>query len=231
MFQDKTWGLVLSGGGGKGAYEVGAMKALIEAGVKINAVSGSSVGALNAALLATYDIKSIIEIWYGIRPEIALSQDNLEKLIWANAIPWLIRKSRIPCYVNAYNIQTGKNDDFYLNNYRGEAVVKILLASAAMPIIYPPVSFNDTLYWDGGLLENTPIDILYRKGYRNIIVIYLNPEAKKNRYKDANIISFAPKEKWGFLDGTINFNPKDIQERIELGYQETKLESFKIALA
>lgn len=222
MFQGKTWGLVLSGGGGKGAYEVGAMKAILEAGATITAVSGASVGALNAALFATYDIKSIIEIWNGICPEIALSQEELGNLIWANAIPSLMENSKISCYINCYNILTGKTDYYCLNRYGGEDIVKLLLASAAMPIIYPPVDFRDDLYWDGGLLDNTPIEILYEKGYRNLIVVYLNPERKKERYKDANIISFAPSEKWGFLDGTLNFNPSDIRERIEMGYQETK---------
>lgn len=224
MLQNKTWGLVLSGGGGKGAYEVGVLKAIAEKKVLITAVSGASVGALNAALFATYDINSIIEIWNGIRPEIALSQDALGDLIRANAIPRLIRSSKISCYVNAYNLLTGKNDDFRLNNYRGEDVVKILLASAAMPIIYPPVNFNNMLYWDGGLLDNTPIDVLYRQGYRNMFVIYLSPDEGEGEYKDANLITFSPKEKWGLFDGTLNFNLKDIQERIEIGYEETKQE-------
>lgn len=222
MLQNKSWGLVLSGGGGKGAYEVGVLKALAEKKVPITAVSGTSVGALNAALFATYDVNSMIEIWKGIRPEIALSQEALGDLIRLNAIPRLIRSSRISCYVNAYNLFTGKNDEFRLNNYRGEDVVNILLASAAMPIIYPPINFNNTLYWDGGLLDNTPIDILYRQGYRNLLVIYLSPDEGENEYKDANLITFSPKEKWGFLEGTLNFDSRDIRERIEMGYWETR---------
>lgn len=222
MFGEKTWGLVLSGGGGKGAYEVGAMKAILEKGAKITAVSGASVGALNAALFATYDIHSIVEIWHGIHPKVALSQEGLERLIWGNAIPWMIENSNIPCYVNAYNIQTGKNEDFCLNDYKGQDIVKLLLASAAMPILYPPVFFGNSLYWDGGLLDNTPIEVLYQRGYRNLIVVYLNPETQKDSYKNADIISFAPTEKWGFLDGTLNFEPEDIRKRIEQGYRETK---------
>ena len=46
----KEYGLVLEGGGARGAYQIGAWKALVEAGVKINAVAGTSVGALNGAL-------------------------------------------------------------------------------------------------------------------------------------------------------------------------------------
>ena len=48
---DVEYSLVLEGGGAKGAYQIGAWKALKEAGVKINAVAGTSVGALNGALI------------------------------------------------------------------------------------------------------------------------------------------------------------------------------------
>ena len=51
----KEYGIVLDGGGARGAYQIGAWKALKEAGVKINAVAGTSVGALNGALICMDD--------------------------------------------------------------------------------------------------------------------------------------------------------------------------------
>lgn len=227
MVNKKVWGLVLSGGGGKGAYQVGVLKAIVEKGVEITAISGASVGALNAALFATHDIDSIIEIWSKIRPEIALSQEGLSDLISANAIPYLMRQSNIMCHVDAYNILFGKNEYFRLNDYRGEEVEKLLLASSALPIVYPPVNFRGSLYWDGGMLDNTPIEVLYKQGYRNLLVIYLNPEDKVETYKDANVVAFAPKEKWGFLEGTLNFEGATIRKRIEQGYWETKESKIK----
>ena len=59
----KEYGHVLDGGGARGAYQVGAWKALVEAGVKINAVSGTSVGALNGALICMGDLETAEEIW------------------------------------------------------------------------------------------------------------------------------------------------------------------------
>ena len=47
----KEYGLVLEGGGAKGAYQIGAWKAMREAGVKIKGIAGTSVGALNGALI------------------------------------------------------------------------------------------------------------------------------------------------------------------------------------
>jgi predicted acylesterase/phospholipase RssA len=59
-------GLVLSGGGGKGAYEIGCWRALREAGIEVEAVAGTSVGALNAALVAQGDFESAEELWSRI---------------------------------------------------------------------------------------------------------------------------------------------------------------------
>ena len=53
----KEYGIVLDGGGARGAYQIGAWKALKEAGVKINAVAGTSVGALNGALICMDDVR------------------------------------------------------------------------------------------------------------------------------------------------------------------------------
>lgn len=68
-------GLVLAGGGGKGAYQIGVWKYLHEVGLDRNvcAVSGTSVGALNAALFAAGDYTRAEAIWMNIRPELILS--------------------------------------------------------------------------------------------------------------------------------------------------------------
>lgn len=63
----KEYGIVLEGGGAKGSYQIGAWKALREANVKIKGVSGSSVGALNGALICMDDLEKAEEIWKNIR--------------------------------------------------------------------------------------------------------------------------------------------------------------------
>ncbi len=62
----KEYSLVLEGGGARGAYQIGAWKALVEAGVKINAVAGTSVGALNGALICMGDMEKAEKIWNEI---------------------------------------------------------------------------------------------------------------------------------------------------------------------
>ena len=54
---NKEYGLVFDGGGARGAYQIGAWRALSEAGVKISAVAGTSVGALNGALVCMGDLE------------------------------------------------------------------------------------------------------------------------------------------------------------------------------
>lgn len=64
-------GLVLAGGGGKGAYQIGVWKAFIELGIdkKINAVAGTSIGALNTALFLNGDFNKAYDIWCNISNE------------------------------------------------------------------------------------------------------------------------------------------------------------------
>jgi len=60
---NKEYGLVFDGGGARGAYQIGAWRALSEAGVKVSAVAGTSVGALNGALVCMGDLEKAGHIW------------------------------------------------------------------------------------------------------------------------------------------------------------------------
>ena len=63
---EKEYGIVFEGGGGRGAYQIGAWKAMEEAGVKISAIAGTSVGALNGALVCMGDLEKAEKIWSQI---------------------------------------------------------------------------------------------------------------------------------------------------------------------
>lgn len=65
--RNKEYAVALEGGGAKGAYEIGVWKALEEAGIRYNAISGSSVGSLNGAMMAMRDLNSAISFWQNIR--------------------------------------------------------------------------------------------------------------------------------------------------------------------
>ena len=72
----KEYGLVLDGGGARGAYQIGAWKALKEAGVKIAAVAGTSVGALNGALICMDDLEKAEKIWSEMEFSHVMSVDD-----------------------------------------------------------------------------------------------------------------------------------------------------------
>lgn len=74
------YGLVLEGGGGKGSFQIGVCKALRELGIEITAVAGTSVGALNGAMVVQDDIDKAYDLWYDLNPNnvINLTIEELE---------------------------------------------------------------------------------------------------------------------------------------------------------
>lgn len=72
----KEYGIVLEGGGARGSYQIGAWKALREAGIKIRGIAGASVGALNGALICMDDLEKAEEIWENIRYSQVIDVDD-----------------------------------------------------------------------------------------------------------------------------------------------------------
>lgn len=307
MAGKKDWGLVLAGGGGKGAYEIGAWKALLERpDLRITAVSGTSVGALNAGLFAIGDYAKAEEIWREqINDKVILSSDLLKsgellRIVdgllkeggdWLGemtqlagraelSIPFLkkilrrlirrgvftregliqifhknsllprLKRSRIPCYVTCYNMTSRSAEYFYLQQYGEEEMLAILLASSALPFIFPPVEVGGEKYWDGGLKDNVPIRPLYDAGYRKFLVVHLDRQDNDllsgnepvfqwqactgfNRdnmeFCDAVLVHFYPKKSLSGIMGTLDFNPGTIVKKLNQGYEETRERLERIA--
>ncbi len=76
------YGLVLEGGGAKGSYQIGAVQALYEMNIEIDGVAGTSIGALNGALIVQGDLDKAYNLWYDISPEkvFNIKQDALDKI-------------------------------------------------------------------------------------------------------------------------------------------------------
>lgn len=81
--RSKTYAVALEGGGARGAYEIGVWRALEEAGIRYNAVSGTSVGSMNAALMAMRDLPHAMEVWQSIRMSkvVNVNEADMESLI------------------------------------------------------------------------------------------------------------------------------------------------------
>lgn len=76
------YGLVLEGGGAKGAYHIGAYRAIMEEGIEIQGIAGTSVGALNGAILVQGDFHKAYDLWYNISYSkvLNITDDEIEKL-------------------------------------------------------------------------------------------------------------------------------------------------------
>lgn len=240
-FGNKT-GLVLNGGGGKGAYQIGAFKAIREAGLNdlITAVSGSSIGSLNMCLF-NYDDGMVGEdIWSNLTseqfvdPDFELidgreglvSRDGLLKIL-ADYIDFdKIRNNPLDLYASVteylgVNEEIPRASYMKLNGKSNEEIKQILLASSCMPFVYEPVVINGITCRDGGLTDNLPIKPLYDLGIRQFIVILLNHEGKVpvERFPGSEFVIIRPSKNLGdTLTGTLNFSQKSSKEKMELGY-------------
>lgn len=241
-FSQDEWGLVLAGGGGRGAYQIGAFKALWENNLEdyITGISGTSVGALNAVLFAYGDEAAARDAWSNITPkqflevspemidfkEGIVSREGLLDILDNYVNMEEIRTSERTIYVTATEFNrygTGEGTAKYFKlNYMPVADMKdMLLASSALPVIYSPIVIDGKMYRDGGLKDNLPIEPLYRDGIRHFIVIGLSEEQKidYDKYPDAEFVFIKPSRSIGdFWDGTLDFTAKDAKVRMELGY-------------
>ena len=241
-FSDKEWGLVLAGGGGKGAYQAGVFKALEQYGIGdyITAISGASVGALNMVLFDNANSILAEKIWGDISPSQFLTlDDNIielkEGIVSREGLLNLIDE-----YINLDNLRNSQRKLYVsLTEYgrygEGEGIVKYitlnynsdkkikdyLLATSAIPIVYAPVEIDGKMYRDGGIRDNLPIKPLYDEGMRNFIVVALshNTKISYEDFPDANFLFIKPHKSIGdFFDGTLDFSSRGAQLRMELGY-------------
>lgn len=177
---DKKLGVVLSGGGVKALAHVGLLKALHENGVKPDAISGTSGGALVAALYAAgHDFETMIS-FFKETPVFKFSLFALNKPGIMDSAKYIyffkqffpddsFAKLHIPLTVTATNITTGRLE--YFNS--GE-LVKPLIASSALPPYFSPIEINGDQYSDGGILNNFPITPV-QKDCDNILGSFVNP--------------------------------------------------------
>lgn len=242
--ENYSFGLCLGGGGGKGAYQIGVYKALAEYGYldRINAISGSSIGALNSLLFAMKDYELAEKCWDEINRNTVFSPDI--DLIFNEKSGFMSRKEMLnlidkyidfnKLYTSGFSLYanvTYKEGDVYkaryihLNEYEREQIKSIVTASSAMPVLYESVSFEGAELMDGGLSDNIPIYPLYNyENKRNIIICGLNKDNKKDlsKYNDADCMLIYPSVSLGdTLDGTLNFSRDAVRFRKLLGYKDT----------
>jgi len=204
--------LVFQGGGALGAYQAGVYQALHEAGIEPDWVIGTSIGAINASLIAGNApqdrLPRLREFWrrmkHGALTQMASSLPGFGALA-ANGLtvatglpaffqpnPWaflgasLTLGSELAGYysttplektlselvdparmnagaprltVGAANVQTGEMR--YFDSREAPLNVRHVMASGALPPAFPAVRIDGELYWDGGILSNTPVEAVF----------------------------------------------------------------------
>jgi NTE family protein len=208
---DRQTVLVLQGGGALGAYQAGVYQALHEHGVDPDWIVGTSIGAINASLIAGNPREKRLErlqkFWTGMayRPRfsapawtglpdvlsywktilrgipdffepnpaaflgthVPLGRDAagfystapLEKTLSELVDFKLVNKCSPRLTVGAAHVRTSEMK--YFDSRDGEIGVKHIMASGALPPAFPAVRIDGELYWDGGILSNTPTEVIF----------------------------------------------------------------------
>lgn len=183
-------GLILEGGGMKGAYTAGVLDFFLDKGIEFSRVYGVSAGAIHMCSYLSKQRGRSIDIWlkYGADKRYC----SVESLIFTgdlfnvnmcyNLIPEKLNPFDNEAYLRyegkAYavvtNIETGKPE--YLRVRDGKADINMIRASASLPLVSRNVEINGKLYLDGGISDAVPIQKSILDGNTKNIVILTKEE-------------------------------------------------------
>jgi len=174
--------LVLGGGGSRGAVGVGLYRALVELGIRIDLIVSSSIGAVNGALIAAgMSPKELERHWKTLsRADIVGSRWQFLRLLTGassafsnNSLRNLLRsvlpvrsfgELHIPLAIVTTDLETGET----VALTEGD-LVEAILASTALPGLFPPIAWQGRRLVDGGLSNNVPIDLAIERGAERVI--------------------------------------------------------------
>jgi len=220
--QERQVVLVLQGGGALGAYQAGVYHALHEHGIEPDWIIGTSIGAINASLIAgnptgdrleklkefwtrmAYRPPFGVPAWTGLPDTLAYwktllrgipaffepnpgaflgtqvplgtegagfySTAPLEKTLLELVDFSLVNKCKPRLTVGAAHVRTSEMR--YFDSRDGELGVKHIMASGALPPAFPAVRIDGELYWDGGILSNTPTEAIFDDNPRKNSLIF-----------------------------------------------------------
>ncbi len=199
---------VLSGGGNRGPLEVGALRALLEAGVRPKMLVGTSVGAINAAFIAARgfnfsSVEALQKKWLSVdaktvypgnmltvgwrvfrRMNSLYPSDGVRELIQSTMPNGISRfgQLHIRLFVPAADLRT--NTLYMFGEDPRAPVVDAVLASASVPVIHPPVEYYDLQLVDGGILANVSASYAMDRGATEIYVINVSNDEVESDYAE-----------------------------------------------
>ncbi len=202
---------VLGGGGLLGAHEVGMLRALADAGVRPDLIVGTSVGAINGALVAADPARAadrLYEIWQGDALRGAFSEalwgravrllrsgthlhslDPLRDLLSATLPGTGFADLELPFQCVAASIEGA-----CARWFSSGPVVPAVLASCAVPGLLPPVELDGEHFFDGGLVDSIPVGRAVALGAGTIYVLHVGrierPLAVPRRPWEVGLVAF-----------------------------------------
>lgn len=248
--EEREYGVVLAGGGTKGAYQVGAWKALKELGIKVKCVVGASIGSLNGALFLQDDMEKTEELYNNIKitdiMDVEGSVDpeknifniaNITKLTKEYAEQKGLSNEPLRKTIEKYiDIDKVYNSDIDFGlvtlNANDRTPVELFkkdiskeqfvdyLLASSCFPIFKPQKIDDKEYLDGGLYDNIPINMLLKNDYKNILVLDIAGIGVKRRLISKDVYLKVISPNED-LGGTFEFNADKIKTNIQLGYLDT----------
>ncbi len=243
------YGVVFGGGGARGAYEIGAWRAILEQDISIGAVCGTSIGAINAAIIAQGDYDTAVNIWNNISaPDIVdmsafseeklmsvknigafidelrknkgISLDPLEQLLRETINEDKLLLSPIDFGLVTYSVSDNSVVELFKADIPRGMLVDYLMASSCLPGTKARI-IGEKTFLDGGVTDNKPVGMLIKKGYKDIISIDVGGVGIVRSYlpDGVNIIDIRCKSP---IVGVLDFDNKLISDTIEAGYLDAK---------
>lgn len=239
--------VVLSGGGSKGSYQIGVWKALRKLKFNYDIVTGTSVGALNGALMVQNKYHKAYKLWkkinmntlFGNEIVIPNNKQELMKLYSTNFLKNggmkinelqnlidktinkdLFFKSKINYGLITVNISNKKVLQLEKKKIKKNKLCDYLVASASC---YPAFQLKDIdgkKYMDGGMFDNLPINLAIKLGADDIIAVDLCAPGIKQIVKNKKNIKLTIIKPNNKLSSFLNFNEEEAKINIKYGYND-----------
>ncbi len=242
--------VVLSGGGGKGAYQIGVWKAIRRMHYKYNIVTGTSVGALNGAYMVQKDYFKALAVWKnmdfekvydhsalenvtkegkqkiasmyakGILIDHGMNIDNLEELIDIGLNERKFRKMRIDYGLVTFNLSKLKPEFLTKEEIPYGKLKDYLIASATCYPVFKKKEIGKETFVDGGLYDNLPINLALDLGAEEIIAVDLKAVGLKQKIKESDAKIHIISPR-NKLGSFLVFDKDESRRAMALGYNDT----------
>ena len=225
----KHIGLVLSGGMGKGAYQIGALMALNEffQPSDFEYVSAASIGVLNTYTYLTGNLRKAYDIWENVnlQGDKRFITSVLKSPFLQNIITEIISDVDIPnsFYIPLLDLLNRELNYYNLNSIPKSEIEYYLRASVAMPFYNKGISIDSKVLYDGAVVDNIPIFPVLKNNLDYVICIYfddLNFVLVNHVWDSKSIKLTFPDVK--ILSNSVNIKHDSIMLMLEEGYQRTK---------